>query len=708
MAAALKAPRSTRKPASQRTERAIRALLEVADDEIWALIDGQELRRPLAAVQPGDHLAIYAGKCIPIDGIIVDGQGTINEAPITGESMPVMKGNGAPVYAGTVLLSGRIEVKVERTGNDTAVGRLIRRVEEARELRAPIQTVGDEFSRRFVPASFAMSGAVLLLTGDAYRALTMLLIACPCAVGLATPTAVSAAIGNGARRGVLIKGGTHLEAAAKLDAIVFDKTGTLTVGAPTVQRVLSLVEDYTAERVLSLAANCELHSQHPLALAVVSYAEEREIVVPSHEKCEILIGRGMRADWENNVVLVGNRALLEEFGVEVSCEAEARHARHAADGETMMYVAHQSRLIGLIGVRDQIRPDAVEALEQLRGEGIQGLMMLTGDLEDSARAVAYAVGLSEWRGQLLPEQKYERIRELNPRGTVGLVRRRTWWARGSTARARRSRELRGRCAGEGRASLLVELEIREQIREVGVAQRLFREWRHATGIAEEHAVTDLLHEDDALLVERILRVVDERVVRQLHRPLGEPTFPGVHRTVAGLTGVHEHLGAGRGVSGRHVGDRPDHREGHRCCRRGRERSEVGVHGLGLLVIDGPGLLGLHEVETTVVDRAQEIVLLPRPERGPLRHAGERRAGEDRGAAGSVRAPMACGAREGVERRGRGRRIGEEREPMVDGGALYDLRLLHRLRRARREPERAREEGNPGAAHLAPRTARRSG
>ncbi|APR79070.1 Lead, cadmium, zinc and mercury transporting ATPase [Minicystis rosea] len=400
----------------QRTERAIRELLDVPDEEVWVVTEGQEQKRPLAEVRPGDFVVVYAGKRVPVDGVLAEGQGTINEAPITGESMPVMKTAGATVYAGTVLLSGSMRVQVERVGSDTAVGRLIRRVEEARELRAPIQTVGDEFSRRFVPASFVLAGTVLLLTGDAYRALTMLLIACPCAVGLATPTAVSAAIGNGARRGVLIKGGTHLEAAAKLDAIVFDKTGTLTEGAPGVERVISLVDDRTAEEVLSLAATGELHSQHPLALAVVRHAEAREIVIQPHEECEILVGRGMRADWEGNVVLVGNRRLMEQFDIEVSAVAEARYAEHAAEGETMMYVAHQGRLVGLIGVRDKLRPDAATALAQLRNEGIARLMMLTGDTEESARAVADAVGLSEWRAQLLPEQKYERIRELKAAG----------------------------------------------------------------------------------------------------------------------------------------------------------------------------------------------------------------------------------------------------------------------------------------------------
>lgn len=400
----------------RRTERAIRDLLEMPDEEIWQVLGEQEVRRPVAELQPGDLIAVYAGKRIPVDGVIVEGQGTINEAPITGESVPVMKVRGDTVYAGTVLLSGGLRARVERVGSDTAVGRLIQRVEQARELQAPIHTVGERFSRRFVPASFALSIAVLALTGDATRALTMLLIACPCAAGLATPTAVSAAIGNGARRGVLIKGGTHLEAAAKLDVIVFDKTGTLTQGAPSVQRVISLVDDYTAEQVLSLAATGELHSQHPLALAVVGHAAEREITVQPHDACEILVGRGMRADWQNNIVLVGNRRLMQQFDIAVSAEAEALYAEHAAEGETEMYVAHQGRLVGLIGVRDKLRPDVASSLAQLRREGVQRIAMLTGDIEESARAVAGAAGLTEWRAQLLPEQKYEWIRDLKAAG----------------------------------------------------------------------------------------------------------------------------------------------------------------------------------------------------------------------------------------------------------------------------------------------------
>jgi manganese/zinc-transporting P-type ATPase C len=328
----------------------------------------------------------------------------------------VFRNVGDSVYAGTIVLAGAIRIRAARVGADTAVGRLIQRVEEAQELRAPIQTVGERFSARFVPLSFLLAGGVFLVTRDLRRAVTMLLIACPCAAGMATPTAVSAAIGNGARRGVLIKGGTYLEAAATLDTVVFDKTGTLTVGAPNVEQVASLHEAYTADQVLSLAANGELHSQHPLALAVLHHAQARQLVISSHDACQILVGRGIRADWVGNRVLVGSRRLLEEFAVPVTAAAEALHAQYTAEGEAVMYVAHQDRLAGVIGVRDTIRPEATTALAELRKAGVQRLMMLTGDGEEAARSVAQTVGLDEWQAHLLPEQKYDLIRQLKAHG----------------------------------------------------------------------------------------------------------------------------------------------------------------------------------------------------------------------------------------------------------------------------------------------------
>jgi cation-transporting P-type ATPase C len=407
----------------RRTRRAIRALLEVDEGDVWLVIDGAEVSAPLQRVMPGDLIAVYAGKRIPVDGRVEDGTGTLNEAPITGESMPVMRSAGDQVYAGTVLLAGRIRIRVERIGADTAVGRLIERVEQAQESRAPIQTIGEGFSARFVPASFALSVIVMLVTGDIRRALTMLLVACPCASGLATPTAVSAAIGNGARRGILIKGGRPLEIAAGIDAIVLDKTGTLTSGMPTVSRVLTAAEDrYTPADVLSIAANAELHSEHPLGLAVVAHARDREIVISPHDECRILVGRGVHADWDGDRILVGSGSLLEEFEVSIPIEMERSFRRHAEEAETMMYVAHNADVIGLIGVRDHLRPEAATALADLRALGVRRVRMLTGDGEEAAASVSALVGIDEWRSRMLPEEKYEEIQSLKAAGhTVAMV-----------------------------------------------------------------------------------------------------------------------------------------------------------------------------------------------------------------------------------------------------------------------------------------------
>jgi cation-transporting P-type ATPase C len=407
----------------RQTRRAIRALLELEDKDVWLVVGDLEVSTPIDRVTPGHLIVVYAGKRIPVDGRVEEGTGTVNEAPITGESMPVMRIAGDQVYKGTVVLAGRLRVRVERVGADTAVGRLIERVEQAQESRAPIQTIGDRFSRRFVPASFALAALVLLVTGDLRRALTMLLVACPCASGLATPTAVSASIGNGARRGILIKGGRPLEIAAHVDAIVFDKTGTLTTGTPTVAHVIATDHDrYTPEQVLSIAANAELHSEHPLGLAVVGHARDRELVVAVHDECRIFVGRGVHADWDGDRILVGSASLLAEFGVPIPTLVAQRFARHTADAETVMYVVHKDEVIGLIGVLDQVRPDAAQALADLRSLGVKRLRMLTGDGEEAAASVARLVGVTEWRSRMLPDQKYEEIQTLRGAGhTVAMV-----------------------------------------------------------------------------------------------------------------------------------------------------------------------------------------------------------------------------------------------------------------------------------------------
>jgi cation-transporting P-type ATPase C len=401
----------------RRTRRAIRELLSVGDREVWVrLTSGTEVRVPLEEVQPGALVAVYTGEKIPVDGPVEAGQATINEAPITGESMPVFRNPGDRVFAGTLVEAGWVHVRAEQVGDATAVGRLIRRVEEARELKAPIETIGATFSRRFVPASFILAGLVFLITRDVRRSVTMLVVACPCAAGLATPTAISATIGNAARRGVLIKGGTSLEAAANLDTVIFDKTGTLTTGRPRVARVVASGPETPPEQLLSLAASGELHSPHPLGLAVVRHTRERELEIPEHEECELLVGRGMRADVRGNRILIGSRRLLDDFGLVVPSDTAERVGELRDQGETVLYVGVNDRFAGVIAVADLVRPEAQEALNALLRTGIQRTIMLTGDAMETAEPVARQLGLTEFLAELLPEQKLELVRELQRDG----------------------------------------------------------------------------------------------------------------------------------------------------------------------------------------------------------------------------------------------------------------------------------------------------
>jgi len=395
----------------RRTRAAIRDLLSTDDEEIWVWVNGVEVSMPAKDVHRGAIVVARAGRKIPVDGVIESGEATINEAPITGESMPAIRFAGDSVYAGTIVMAGKIRIRVTGVGSETVVGKLIERVELAQALRPQIQTIGDRFAKKVVPSSFLAAGLVLLVTRDPRRALTMLLVACPCAAGLATPTAVSASIGNCARRGILVKGGTHLESMATLNTVAFDKTGTLTESQPSVSQVIPCANGYTEERVLSLAARAEIHSQHPLAIAIVSRAGLTRSDLDQDTEFELLQGRGVRARWEEHEVLAGSLRLLELLP-----EHEKLFTSHVGHAETVVYVAHQRRLVGLIAISVQVRPEAEVALARLREAGVSRLVMLTGDLDGVARHVANKVGVTEWRARLLPEDKFEAIRTMRASG----------------------------------------------------------------------------------------------------------------------------------------------------------------------------------------------------------------------------------------------------------------------------------------------------
>ena len=411
----------------RRTRRAISELLRGSQDTAWIrLTDGPqaftEVQVPIDTVQVGDEVVVHDHVAIPVDGEVVDGEAIVDQSAITGENLPVSVTVSAHVHAGSVVVRGRVVVRAHAVGNQTTIGRIIARVEEAQHDRAPIQTVGENFSRRFVPTSFIVSAITLAITRDVRRAMTMLLIACPCAVGLATPTAISAAIGNGARRGILIKGGSHLEQAGQVNAIVFDKTGTLTVGRPVVTNIVAMHPDWQPERVLAYAASSEIHSRHPLAEAVIRSTEERHITIPPHEECEVLVGLGMRTWADGRTLLLGGPSLLRAENVRVSKKASEWVDRLRRQAETPLLLAVDGKLVGLLSLRDEVRPEAAAVLTKLRANGIRRIVMLTGDHPEIARVVAGELGIDEWRAEVMPEDKLEVVRELQSDGfVVGMI-----------------------------------------------------------------------------------------------------------------------------------------------------------------------------------------------------------------------------------------------------------------------------------------------
>ncbi|MGW0035273.1 heavy metal translocating P-type ATPase [Gordonia sp. NPDC003376] len=404
----------------RRTRRAISDLLRGTQDTAWMrLDDGTEIQVPVDSLRVGDAVIVHEQVAVAVDGVVVDGQAVVDQSALTGENLPVTKDVGDRVQAGSVVLTGRIVITADAVGDDTSIGRIIGRVEEAQRDRAPIQTVGENFSRRFVPASFALSALTLLVTRDLRRAMTMLLIACPCAVGLSTPTAISGAIGNGARRGILIKGGSHLEASGRISAMVFDKTGTLTVGRPVVTNVVSFSGDWQPEQILAYAASSEIHSRHPLAEAVIRSTEERRIEIPTHADCEVIVGLGMRtrAD-DGRVLLLGNPSLLDRHGVAISDDALGWVERLRRAGETPLLLAVDGTLVGLVSLSDEVRPEAREVIDALRASGVTEIAMLTGDHPVTAATIAVQLGIDRWAAEVTPDDKLAVVRELQSLGHV--------------------------------------------------------------------------------------------------------------------------------------------------------------------------------------------------------------------------------------------------------------------------------------------------
>lgn len=404
---------------TERNRQALKELVTLQPATARVVRDGREVEVPVAGVDTGDVVVVRPGERIPVDGFVEEGQAPVDQSPITGESAPADKVVGDPVYAATVAQAGYLRVRATRVGNDTTFGRIVRLVEEAETRKSPVQRFADRFSTYYLPAVLGIAVASYLITGQLLNAVAVLVVACACAITLATPVVVLASVGNGAKRGLLIKGGIALEQLARVDTVVMDKTGTLTRGETHVTDVITF-NGLAEPDLLRAAAAVESRSEHPLAKAIVRAALQRGIGAPASEAFTSLPGRGVVGTIGGREWAVGNRRLLAERGVELDPGADARARALEDAGKTTFFVASGRDVAGLVGVADVIRPEASTALAELKQLGIKRLLLLTGDNERVAAAIAGELGL-EYRADLLPEDKIAVVQALQAEGATVMM-----------------------------------------------------------------------------------------------------------------------------------------------------------------------------------------------------------------------------------------------------------------------------------------------
>ena len=418
-----------------RTTRAVRALMELSPDEATVLRNGQEERIPVGQLQINDIIIVRPGERVSADGDVVSGRSAIDQAPITGESMPVEKEPGDGVFAGTINGLGALEVKVSRLAHESTLAKIIKVVQEAQSQKSATQRFTDRFEGHYAVGVIVGSALYLLVLtlfagfefSDAfYRSMILLVAASPCALVISTPASTLSGLANGARQGILVKGAIHLENLGSVKAIAFDKTGTLTVGKPNVTDVIPF-DDTDPDGLLALAASAERTSEHPLAQAVVNAAIVRSLELHSSSDLQAIAGQGIRAMVGNDTILIGNETLFENHGLDVPEAARSSADRLRQDGKTTMYVgsatpAGEVSLHGVLAVSDTVRPAAPLVIEQLHQLGIRETVLLTGDNERAALAIAHQTGITDVRAGLLPEDKLRAIEDLRREyGSIAMV-----------------------------------------------------------------------------------------------------------------------------------------------------------------------------------------------------------------------------------------------------------------------------------------------
>ncbi|WP_260399522.1 heavy metal translocating P-type ATPase [Peribacillus simplex] len=406
----------------ERTRNSIRNLMDLAPPEAWVSVGSEIIKKPVEEVTVGDIIIVKPGDKIPLDGEIIQGESSVNQAPITGESIPVDKEIGDTVYAGTINENGSLEIKVTKLVEDTTISKIIHLVEEAQEQKAPTEAFVDKFASIYTPIVFILALAIMVLPpilgfgtwGDwFYKGLELLVVACPCALVISTPVAIVSAIGNAAKNGVLIKGGTFLEKAGAITAIAFDKTGTLTEGKPKVSEIK--VSNVSEEELLSIALTLEDYSTHPIAKAIVGYANKKGIQPKNGELFKSIVGKGVQATIQGDIFYAGNLKLFEEMNVSLE-DVKKQVQDMQNNGKTVIIIGTNHQVIGMIAVSDTIRETTSSALKALKQSGVKQTVMLTGDNEGTAKMIASEANVNRYFADLLPEDKVYAIKKLQNEG----------------------------------------------------------------------------------------------------------------------------------------------------------------------------------------------------------------------------------------------------------------------------------------------------
>lgn len=403
-----------------KTRSSIKSLLDLAPDRTRVIRNGMEVELPPEEVAPGEIVLVKPGEKISIDGTIIEGSAYINQAAITGESIPVNRSVEENVFSGTVIEAGYLMIRAEKVGDDTTFARILQVVEEAQDKKANTQKFLEKFSRYYTPSIILLTIIMFLITRDIHLSLTLLVIACPGALVISTPVSIVAGIGNGAKHGVLVKGGEIMEKLGTVKAVAFDKTGTLTVGKPSVTRMKAY--GTSEDELLRIAAVGEAYSEHPLARAILSKAADKlGPVTEISENAEMLTGRGIKFTLNNEEYYIGNRRLFEDHGISLAMQ-EDDFVAEEAKGQTVVIVGCNKRVIGIIAIADTVREEARSLVSNLKALGVRKVIMLTGDNQNAAKAIAAEVGLDEYYSELLPEDKVAVLNQLQEKyGKVAMI-----------------------------------------------------------------------------------------------------------------------------------------------------------------------------------------------------------------------------------------------------------------------------------------------